>query len=399
MGSKKVRRANSLFIALLRNSLGKAIKAYFNVKYEDKSIMGLKPPFIILGNHTNNLDPFFIAVRVKAPVHFVASDEYFRNPTLRFLLNLVGAIPKVKLTTDVSSVNNIINLIKTKRVIGIFPEGSRNWDGNTLGILLPTAKLIKRLKVPVVAAVSSGAYMSWPRWAKTIRRGQVNIKFKVILNEKDIEDKSRNEIYSILKDSLEHNEYKNQREFMQPFRGNALAEYLELFLYVCPECLSIGNLKSEDDKLYCEKCGHTVTYDKYGFLKGEGKTYFDNPSDWGKWQTDWFKGKIENQFHDINKLEDAIITDEVLIKVGGKASPLKDLDYGTIELNLQEIKFKGQKNKEIAFNIKKIRGINVQYNNLFEFYYENILYRFIFKTKYVSAYKWVEAVELIKSMR
>lgn len=399
MGRKKVKGANSLFIAFLRNTLGKVIKTYFNVKYENVQLKGLKPPFIILGNHTNNLDPFFMAIGVKFPIHFVASDEYFRNPILKFLLNLAGAIPKVKLTADVSSVNNIMNLIEAKRAIGIFPEGSRNWDGNTLDVLLPTAKLIKRLKVPVVSAVATGAYFSWPRWAKTLRRGQINIRYEVILDDKDIEDKSSKEIYSMINRAIEHDEYKNQRKLMQRYRGKALAEHLELFLYVCPECLNIGSLKSQGEKLYCDKCGYTVNYDEYGLFTGDSEVFFGNPSDWGQWQKKWFSEKIKNQFLNEDNPTTPLLEDKVLIKVGKKASPLKDFGQGTITLNLREVKFSGYDKEELIFDIKKIRGMNVQYNSLFEFYYESTLYRFIFKTKYVSAYKWVQAVETIKSMR
>lgn len=399
MTRKKVKGANSLFIAFLRNTVGKALKAYFNIKYENTSLEGLKPPFIILGNHTNNIDPFFMASGVKAPVHFVASDEYFRKPVLRFLLGLVGAIPKVKLTADLNSVNNIRALIEAKRAIGIYPEGSRNWDGNTLDILMPTAKLIKRLGVPVVAAVSTGAYFSWPRWAKTLRRGQITIKYEVILDEKDIIDKSSMEIYSIINRALKHDEYEKQLEIMQPFRGKNLAEHLELLLYVCPKCESMGNLKSEGEKLYCEKCGHTVSYDEYGLFKSDNEIFFKNPSEWAKWQRNWFEEKIRNQALDEKSVNTELLKDEVAIKTAEKGSTLEDFGQGTIALYTKEFKFEGDDNKVLTFDIKKIRGMNVQYNSLFEFYYENILYRFIFKTKYVSAYKWVEAVEIIQSMR
>lgn len=408
MGEKKVKGANSFFIAFLRNTVGRALQAHFNIKYEGTSLEGLRPPFIVLGNHTNNLDPIFMAAGIKYPIHFVASDEYFRSPMLRFLLNRVGAIPKVKLTADINSVNNIRNLIEAKRAIGIFPEGSRSWDGNTLNVLIPTAKLIKRLKVPVVAAEFTGAYYSWPRWAKSIRRGQIKISYKIILNENDIEEKSSVEIYSIINNAMKHNEYESQNKLMQPFKGKALAEHLELFLYICPECLNIGSLNSENDRLCCKKCGYEVKYDKYGFFKSDSKLHFDNPAAWGQWQRNWFSDKIKEHFISMkvqsstlshSSLTDILLEDEVFVKTGEKASPLKDFGEGNINLNLNELKFLSTYQKELTFDIKKIRGINVQYNSLFEFYYENVLYRFIFKTKFVSAYKWVEAMEIIKELQ
>ena len=46
-------------------------------------------------------------------------------------------------------------------VIGVFPEGKRNWDGRTDQLLFATAKLVEHLKVPVVTALLQGAHLSF----------------------------------------------------------------------------------------------------------------------------------------------------------------------------------------------------------------------------------------------
>jgi len=56
-----------------------------------------------------------------------------------------------KIVSDFETVKTIIRL--KERVIGIFPEGARTWDGCPLPIIKSTSKLIKLLKIPVVTVI------------------------------------------------------------------------------------------------------------------------------------------------------------------------------------------------------------------------------------------------------
>src|SRR5690606_25497073 len=88
-----------------------------------------------------------------------------------------GAIPKMKFTNDTRTIRSILQAKKSNRVIGLFPEGNRNWDGVTEPLTYATAKLIKSLNIPVVIATIAGGYLSHPRWGESHRKGQISISF------------------------------------------------------------------------------------------------------------------------------------------------------------------------------------------------------------------------------
>ena len=84
----------------------------------------------------------------------------------------MGAFPRKKGFTDFKSIKYAINLVKKGYPLCIYPEGGRNWDGETLPIIKSIAKLVKLLNVPLVSVVSKGNYLAYPRWADKRRKSR-----------------------------------------------------------------------------------------------------------------------------------------------------------------------------------------------------------------------------------
>lgn len=391
----KRKKISKNFYKFLRITLGTYLKKTHNIKADTEDLKNLKPPYLLLGNHTNFWDPFYTGIYIDEPIYYVTSDAHFRNRSLRFLLNLVGAIPKTKFLSDIRTIKEIIKVKQNNGIIGIFPEGKRSWDGKTEKILYSTAKLIKLLKVPVVISLLQGAHLAKPRWAKHSRKGRISISYKQIFDPEEIQTLTIDEIYQRLCENLEYDEYEYQRKHMIPFKGKKLAENLELFIFTCPHCKSIGSLKSDDNRFYCTRCGYTTYYNEYGLLeKGAEELYFDNPGDWNGWQLH----NLENIISSLeNNPEEVILQDSnVTLFVGHGLSPLKRLGKGNININLQYLNFVDLSGNKLSFELDKISGANIQLNYKFEFYYNKTLYRFIFDDLSVSAYKWVKVLELLK---
>ena len=51
---------------------------YWAKIYKNKAVKG---PYLILGNHTMNMDPFFVSLSFKEPIYYVASDMLFAIPS------------------------------------------------------------------------------------------------------------------------------------------------------------------------------------------------------------------------------------------------------------------------------------------------------------------------------
>lgn len=396
--SIKFKKANLHLNRIGVSILNVYFKFKYNISYNNHELDNIKPPYLILANHTNNLDPFIIGTYVKEPIYFVTSDEQFRNPIKGFFLGkLTRSIPKKKFIPDINTIKEILKVVKNNGIVGIFPEGERSWDGKTLELIPSTSKLVKLLGIPVVAVILEGAHLAHPRWALKNRKGKIHLKYSYILDPAKINEMSVEQIEKELNTALHHNEYEKQKLKMNPYTGSKLSENLELFLFTCPDCKSFGTMRSEDNKFYCEYCNYSVIYNKYGFFDCvAGELYFEYPSQWDQWQIENLKLKINTN----ENSSQLIFKDEnVNVFVSSKLKPLEKIFHGNIVLNNNCFYVKGLDEKFMKFDLTKISGLNVQYKNQFEFYYHDLLYKFIFDNPLTSAYKWTSALNILKKLK
>lgn len=87
-------------------------------------------PVILCSNHKSMLDPFTLAVRVPREVHFMAKAELFRIPVVGPVIRAFGAFPVKRGAIGKETIRTAIELLRQGKVMGIFPEGTRN---ETLG--------------------------------------------------------------------------------------------------------------------------------------------------------------------------------------------------------------------------------------------------------------------------
>lgn len=354
----------------------------------------LKPPFVVLGNHACVLDPFLVNSWIPAPVHYVVSDSNFRSRLVDFGLSLVGSIPKTKALSDLETVKNIVKIKMKKGIIGIFPEGQSTWDGHALPKVYSTAKLLKSLKVPVVVAKITGAYFSFPRWSRRLRRGKIELSYSLGLTVEELKSSGVDEIYRRISELLDHDEFEAQRTRMVAFRGPRRAEYVERVLFDCPECKSLNTLRSSGHELTCTACRYTVRFGRYGFFEPvSGPLYFDSVRSWNLWQIANLQRRISEMAKE-GSPEALFSEPKVNVQIGYKSSPLKKLDSGRLTCYLDHIELAGA--RTTRFNVAEIEGMNVQNNEHLEFYYRGDLYRVSVPTPRRNTYKWNAAVHHIQ---
>ena len=183
-----------LALGIFKISFGLFIKLKFNVKMKQTDAHRMEGPYILLANHTHNMDPIFIQQFWPRIICYVTNDTAWKSKILAKVLDAVGFIPIKKNTTDSQSVRGILKNVKKGRIIGIFPEGKRSWDGKTKEIIPSTASLIKKLKLPVVTVLIQGAMMSRPRWSYHARHGKVILTPKVVLTKNQVQAMTVEEI-------------------------------------------------------------------------------------------------------------------------------------------------------------------------------------------------------------
>ncbi len=362
----------------ITNILLKAEKTGVNIKK-------LKGSYIIIGNHVTNYDGFIFQQHAADKIGYVINERIFRMRFLGPILYWVNMIPKKKFTNDLKTVRYLFAAKQQGRIIGIFPEGRRNWDGTTTDIISSISTLVKSLKLPVVAGIAKGAYSSDPRWDnRRVRSGRVVVDYKMILTTEDIKNCTADEILDIIIDALDYKEHEYLKDKKIFFKCKDPADGLERLLFICPKCKQIDTFKSHDDIVECI-CGYSAKYDNYGKLESE---HFENLEQWNIWQKKELHS-IKNNGADDVVFEDVNVTFSIV--ASSSYARFVKKGFGTAMLYRDKIVFEGIKKYE--FDIKEIWGCQIQKNNSFEFNCNDVTYLFTFEGK-DNAYKWTTYMEL-----
>lgn len=118
-----------------------------------------KGPFIILSNHRSMGDPFVLGVLYEqGELHFMAKEELFRNPVVRWYITRMHGFPVKRGQGDLSAMRTAMQVLRDGNALGIFPEGTRHKDGVMGEVQSGVSVLALRSKVPLIPVYIAGKY-------------------------------------------------------------------------------------------------------------------------------------------------------------------------------------------------------------------------------------------------
>ena len=92
-----------------------------------------------------------------ANIAYMAKKELFEKPVSRFFLDLLGAFAVNREKLGVSTIKTALGIKKTNWVLGLFPQGTRETDGNMDNITRGFAGISKTLKCDILPVAITGA--------------------------------------------------------------------------------------------------------------------------------------------------------------------------------------------------------------------------------------------------
>ncbi len=398
-GKRYVPRNYRWFNKLLRWSYGLWLRRFFRVRTVNGDMARrMRPPFVVVANHVTIVDPFMLGSLLGEPVYWITSDGNMRTRIMKALLRLVGSIPKSKVIPDIETVGWTVEVIRKRGgVVGVFAEGQASWDGATLPLIPSTAKLLKLLKVPVVAAVIKGGYLSLPRWSWARRRGGIEIEWKRLLEPEELKALTAEEIQARLERGLAHDEFEWEERARLRYSSLRRAEHLELSLYRCPHCEAVGSLRSSGSRFYCIACGMALRLDSRLRVTGARgwEAPFSSIRDWDRWQAGAMRDAVRAAARD--RPERPIFADAGAVLLRGyRLNPLRPLRTGTLVLYPDRLELATILGERLAFPLARVEGINVLKRALLEFYVGRELYQVRFPFRHISARKWMDAVNALR---
>ena len=122
------------------------------VRFHHKERLLQDPPYVVIGNHRHALDPVVMAMGIpRHQIVFLAKKElagnskFLRNMLIRLHCILVG-----RHESDMEAMRACMKAVKMKKILLIFPEGTRHHEGQMEHIESGTSLIAMRSKAPVI---------------------------------------------------------------------------------------------------------------------------------------------------------------------------------------------------------------------------------------------------------
>ena len=165
----------------------------------------LDSPFLICPNHQSFIDPFVVCsaypYKTLKDTFHVGASEYFQNFVTRNLAKFLNVVSIDADTQLLKAMKAGAIGLKNGRILNIYPEGERAFDGKLHPFKKGAAILATELDFPIVPVAIDGLQNVWARKSKKIKLAKVKMKFgkpiyaKSLVNE-DLSDEENYESYT-----------------------------------------------------------------------------------------------------------------------------------------------------------------------------------------------------------
>lgn len=151
-----------------------------NSRFQNKEALPTDENYILVAPHRTWWDPLYMAVGARPKkFSFMAKEELFKNPVLRFILKHANAFPVDRQNPGPSAIKTPVRILKnTDLSLIMFPSGSRHESDLKGGMAL----IAKMAKVRIVPCVYQGPLS----FKDLMKRKRVTMRFGEPIDISDI---------------------------------------------------------------------------------------------------------------------------------------------------------------------------------------------------------------------
>lgn len=166
-------------------------KGFMRLEVENiEALRSMKRPFIICPNHQSFLDPFVLCSTYPFDVFkntfHVGASEFFENWLMSHVARMLHVVPVDPDTQLMKAMKAGAVGLKNDKVLNIYPEGERAFDGELHEFKKGAAILASELDLPIVPVALDGVWKVWARRSWKIRPAKVKIRFGTPFYAKDV---------------------------------------------------------------------------------------------------------------------------------------------------------------------------------------------------------------------
>jgi long-chain acyl-CoA synthetase len=146
-----------------------------------ENLSKIKRPFLICPNHQSFLDPFVVAsiypYEVFRNSFAVGASQFFKNRLMKYIADMLSVVPIDPDTQLMRAMRASAGGLKSGKILNIYPEGARAFDGNLHEFKKGAAILATELDLPIIPVALDGLYKVWARNSSKIRFSKVKVHF------------------------------------------------------------------------------------------------------------------------------------------------------------------------------------------------------------------------------
>ena len=121
------------------------------IRFHHRERLTQDPPFVLIANHRHALDPIVMAMGIpKKQIVFLAKKELGKTKFTRNIMTRLHCILVDRHNVDMEAMRSCMKAVKMKKILLIFPEGTRHHEGEMEQIETGTALIAMRSKAPVI---------------------------------------------------------------------------------------------------------------------------------------------------------------------------------------------------------------------------------------------------------
>ena len=173
-------------------------KVFLKLEVEGvEEVEKLKRPFLLCPNHQSFIDPIVVASNFSLDTirnsFAVGASEFFQSGFMKFVARIMNTVPIDPDTQLIKAMKASAVGLKHGKILLIFPEGERAFDGDLHEFKKGAAILATELDVPIVPVALDGLYKVWGRSSSKINFSKVKMQFGKPFYAKDIIGKETND--------------------------------------------------------------------------------------------------------------------------------------------------------------------------------------------------------------
>ncbi|MBS4199519.1 1-acyl-sn-glycerol-3-phosphate acyltransferase [Bacillus sp. FJAT-49732] len=117
------------FYSFARAVANTILKTFYRIEVRGTEHFPKEGSVLLCANHIDNLDPPVVGITAPRPVYFMAKAELFKYYLSKKLMENINAFPVKRGLSDREALRTGLKYLKEGKVVGLFPEGTRNLTG------------------------------------------------------------------------------------------------------------------------------------------------------------------------------------------------------------------------------------------------------------------------------